>query len=290
MGFCGTFAFRALIQQYNCRENNGNCKLPAINGLIGQTFRTFGPTRITDPLALTQALSATNFVTVSEACYPFSSYWGAPSERSLRQGTYDDLYFHRMLDTVTTNNMTADQNCLARAIWETDKSLVTQINHLLGYAFQATFRELGTNVSSRLEGGVCERSSITPFKVHSHPYSGDMAAVRRLLDQGQSIMVGLTIPQPNGQGRGSHGITIVNHRETCCHGICSRQYQILDSLNFYWTRNSADGWVNESDLQSALKNPQPLQTLVRDPDFQPRNNSPNSSQTVSAPEPASNSL
>jgi hypothetical protein len=262
VGFCGAFAFRSALNQFICRERNGDCALPSVNAILGQTFAWFGPAHITSPLNLRGGMAFSSFIIPTEECFPFASFWGEANERTLRQGTFEDFYFHRMLAHVETKVIDPTLSCAIRNIYDNEKILPQNLGAILGRAFESTFRDLHSTSQARANQQNCRKVTSPPFDVNFDPYLGDMSALINFLDQGRAVIVGLRVPQPNQQSAGRHAVTVVNHRRQCCAGICSTQYQILDSMGFYWAPNANEGWVNEADLKAALVTGESLTTIV----------------------------
>lgn len=247
VGYCATFAVRALLHEFRCAEDGKNCELPAMLDLIRDSRKHYDHIESNGPINLLNALEAEGLAVADEKCLSYREFWDSSENPALEKLTFQTGFTDAVFAKVEHRLSLADR-CTLKAIGA--GLPLTGVNFAGFIERQAN--ALLEEMNAFAEKQKCPRRKIPPFEKWALRYEDDPAPIKMLLKQGHSLMVSLEVPEPDGKRSGPHAVTLTNFREECCAGVCVAKYQVLDSLGHYWAPSAHDGWVSDVDLENRI--------------------------------------
>jgi len=251
-GFCVHMALRAIVHQYRCDSDPSNCVLPSVLDLVSANFLTFhknpgqdsvAPQTWNNPVAVLNVLASKKNLQ-DEQCSPIEKFLPQTQVRiqKIGQDRLTPLTFeeHRRALLEDFKEPCHDPTPNPWEIQAISNLLATEILHKANMKFYE-------NVVGYVHSKKCQERSVPSFKVKT--FDADPESLKDRLKKGQSVMLGLRVPDAPGSNQlGNHAIAVTNSRTQCCGKTCWTKYHVLDSLGFYWARTERDGWISEEDL------------------------------------------
>lgn len=256
VGYCGFFAYRALIHQFRCREDRLNCQQPSVLDMINQADelkkqykKEFGFEDLDFPSFLLKHMTEIK----DETCLPFQSFFKLQRQNSqTKDSSWSDAFG------------IAWERALAY-----DKHSRCFNGNKLCYSPFYTKAEYNKMVQSYLQSllpAFIKRQKCSDRLVPKNKVVQAQATTEKLkhiLMSGNSALVGLIIPEFNGKRIDPHAVVVTNYKTVCCLNICTTSYQLLDSLGFYWSKTHYNGWVSETELFENINKQNPTLTYLQ---------------------------
>ncbi len=240
VGYCGLFALRTAMHQFRCDVDPTNCKMPAILEMINEVQN-----KLSDrDQGYVELLKRAGEVGIrDESCMPYEKFF--PREKN-EAVTWDwaqrsSFYTYRALHIPVkpTAEVTRDNWGLIFTALNISRSEQLKSKVEERFASELNRYVQNKNCESRRYPRAALKSDVMDYK-----------KIRHHIDRGNTVLMGLQIPQPGSQSVGGHSVALRNYRQTCCLGLCSTEYEVLDSLGLYWAKSPSGRWVSESEIQN----------------------------------------
>jgi hypothetical protein len=266
VGYCGAFAFRALLHQHRCRVDPKNCALPSVVDILAKTIKHYPKDWITAPGYMLTAMQKEGGGVADENCLRFSSFWKDAPKNGEAGSTYNQTFMtavlERMKAKIPSDGRYANCEYCEYSKLKSQLGQLDKVTREIAGALDKLSEDLNLEKRRFAEASRCVRRKIPDTKVHFTNQTGKPETLIGLLDGGSSVLTPLFIKEPDGKAQGHHAIVVTNYRQKCCAGACVRRYQVIDSLGFYWAPGATDGWVDEDILMKSLA-PQSRLTILR---------------------------
>lgn len=269
VGYCGNFAFRAMLHQFRCQQSQELCKLPAVLDILATNAKEFGVAHYFEIMGGKSTIDAVleRGSIPSEECLKFESIFPIREQGTESASKNYSVTYSNAVTDAFSQYLTFDEKVLLKdhsnicPLRPWSNLTIEEQKKVVGKLARSVNKKIGEVIGAASDKSGCPRLPIPPADrkmTRVETAKKALTAIEQQVKLGHAVMAGLVIQQPGGTARGPHAITVTNTRQTCCGRICVKEFQVIDSLGYYWTK-AVNGWVSEQSLLDSLR---PDQSIV----------------------------